>query len=84
MAMTKQSVTITRPDAGTVQIAIGNETHTLPMSLLTKRRDGIRDVEDLLFQFEIALQASGVNPKTATLAQIKNAIESQTYWWGNI
>ncbi len=83
MAYSKQSVTITQPSAGMVTLAIGNETMTFPLAMAQKRRNGGRDLEDLLFQFEIALQAAGVNPVTATLAQIKTAIEAQTYWWGN-
>jgi hypothetical protein len=31
----------------------------------------------------VTLQQAGVNPGTATLAQIKAALEAQTYWWGN-
>ncbi len=83
MAMTKQSVVITKPDADTVQIAIGNETYRLPVDQIKAIWNGQRDVAMLIFQFHVALQAAGVNPGTATAAQIKTAIEAQTYWWGN-
>lgn len=83
MAMSKQSVTITRPDPGVIQIAIGNETFTESTDRLKEIWNGTRTLEMLVFQFHVALQAAGVNPNTATAAQIKNAIEAQTYWWGN-
>ncbi len=82
MPMTKQPVTITKPDANTVMIAVGSETYTMPMGDLKKRRNGARSLEDLLFQFEIALSQAGIDPNAATAAQIKTAIEAQTYWWG--
>ncbi len=83
MAISKQPVTLTKPDANTLQIAIGNETMTLPIAELHAIWDGRRDVIMLLFQFHLALAAAGVNPKTATAAQVKAAIEAQTFWWGN-
>ncbi len=83
MAMSKQSVVITKPDPDTVQIAVGMETFAVPVSRLKAIWNGMRDEAMLVFQFHVALQAAGINPNTATNAQIKNAIESQTYWWGN-
>lgn len=83
MPMTKQSVVITKPDANTVKIAIGPETFALPIAELKAIWNGSRDVAMLLFQFHVILQAAGVNPNTATAAQMKTAIEAQTYWWGN-
>ncbi len=83
MALTKQSVTVTMPDPDTVQIQIGPQGFAVPVSDLRKRRNGQRTVEDLLFQFEVVLQTAGVNPNTATLAQVKAAIEAQQFWWGN-
>jgi hypothetical protein len=83
MPMSKQSVTLTKPDANTVQIAIGPETYTLAVAEIKSIWNGSRDVSMLIFQFHVALQAAGVNPNTATAAQMKAAIEAQTYWWGN-
>ncbi len=81
--MTKQAVTITKPDADTVQIAVGPQAFTVSVEELKKIWNGQRDVAMLIFQFHVVLQAAGINPNTATPAQIKAAIEAQTYWWGN-
>lgn len=82
MPMSKQSVTVTKPDANTVQIAIGPETYTMSIEHLKAIWNGYRDEIFLIYQFHVSLQAAGVNPNTATAAQIKTAIEAQTYWWG--
>ncbi len=82
MAFTQQSLVITKPDPDTVQIAIANETHTFPLAMIHALWDGQRDLSHLLFQIHIRLKQAGVNPKTATGAQLKTAIESATYWWG--
>lgn len=83
MPMSKKAVVITKPDADTVQVAIGPETFKIPVERLKDIWNGHRDVAMLLFQFHVVLQAAGVNPGTATAAQIKTAIEAQTYWYGN-
>lgn len=83
MAMSKQSVVVTEPDANTVQIAIGNETYLVPLSFIRAIWNGQRDIAMILFQFHVVLQAAGLNPNTATALQLKTAIEAQTYWWGN-
>ena len=83
MPATKQNVVITRPSPGTIQIAVGSETFTLPLAELHALWDGQRDVITLLWEMHLALRAAGVNPHTATPAQVKAAIEAQTYWWGN-
>jgi hypothetical protein len=83
MAITQQSVVLTQPSPGVIQIAVGNETHTLPLPFLIGFYNGAgRDTSLLLFQFAKVLQQAGVNPNTATLAQMKTAIEAQTYLWG--
>ncbi len=79
MAMTKQSLTITKPDD--FLIAISNQTFTVSVGDIKKRRNGQREVEDLLFQMEIVLAQAGLNPNNASLAAMKAAIEAQTYWW---
>lgn len=83
MAFTKQAVTVTKPDADTVAIAIGVAVYYVPIDTLRDIQNGLRPIAFLLGQFVQVLQAAGVNPNTATAAQIKNAIEAQTYWWGN-
>lgn len=83
MPMSKQAVVVTKPDANNVQIAIGNETFTLPLAQIIAVWNGLRDTDFLIFQFHVVLQQAGVNPNNATPAQIKAAIEAQTYWWGN-
>lgn len=81
--MTKQSVVLTRPDVNTVQIAIGPQTLAVSVDEIKRIWNGERAVAMLVFQFHVVLQQAGVNPNTATPAQIKAAIEAQTYWWGN-
>ncbi len=83
MAFTKQPVVLTNPAGSTFQVAIGNETMTFDAAQVKAIWNGARDLDFLLFQMLIVLQAAGVNPNTATLAQMKTAIEAQTYWWGN-
>lgn len=83
MPMSKKSVVITKPDADTVQIAIGNEMMKVSVNKIKAIWNGERDEMLLIFQFHVALQAAGINPNTATPAQMKAAIEAQTYWWGN-
>lgn len=83
MPMTQQSVTLAEPSPGVVSIAIGSESYDLPISRIVEIWNGERPIEILLFQFHIILQAAGVNPNTATAAQIKAAIEAHKVWWGN-
>jgi hypothetical protein len=83
MALTKQSVVLTNPAGPTYQAAVGNEAYTFDQQRVRDIYNGLRDLDFLLFQFVVTLQQAGVNPGTATLAQIKAALEAQTYWWGN-
>lgn len=87
MAFTKQSLTVTRPDAANqpdlVNLAIGNESFNLSVDDFRRVWKGERHPLFLVFQICIVLQQAGVNPNNATPAQIKSAIEAQTYWWGN-
>lgn len=83
MAATQKSVVVTKPDANTVLIAIGNETHTVQVAELQAMWNGRRDLACLIWQMFVVLQQAGVNPNNATAAQMKTAIEAQTYWWGN-
>ena len=78
-----QSVSLSVPTPGTLRIAIGSETHDVTVNQLQSIHDGVRDVTHLLWDFFKVLRAAGLNPRTATLAQMKNAIESQQYLWGN-
>ncbi len=83
MAASMQSVVVTKPDADTIQIAIGNETYRVPISQIVGLWDGNRDINCLLWQMFAVLRTANVNPKTATALQMKNAIEAQQYLWGN-
>jgi hypothetical protein len=83
MALTKQPVVLTNPAGPTYQVAVGPEAYAFDREQLRAIYNGLRDLDFLLFQFVVTLQQAGVNPGTATLAQIKAALEAQTYWWGN-
>lgn len=83
MAISQKSVTLSNAGGGVASVTIGSEVHTFDLDDLKAVWDGRRSLDCLLFQFLVALVQAGVNPRTATLAQIKNAIEAQTYWWGN-
>jgi hypothetical protein len=81
--MSKQSVTITKPDANTIQVIAGSRGFTFSFDRLKALWNGAIDEDVILaFQFHVALQQAGINPHTATAAQIKSAIEAQTYWLG--
>jgi hypothetical protein len=82
MAVTKQALTVSSPGTGLVALQIGPEGFIFPIQRLHALWDGVRDLEDLLFQIHVVLVQAGVDPHTATPAQLKAAVEAQTYWWG--
>lgn len=83
MALTKQAVTLTNLGGGTFSLAVGPETYTFDSGRVKAIWNGLRDLDHLLFQILVVLVQAGVNPNTATFAQVKTAVEAQTYWWGN-
>ncbi len=83
MSMSQQSVTVSLDSPGVAIIAVGPETFTFPLDRFRSIWNGEREPLMLIFQMFLALRAAGLNPNTATLAQMKAAIEAQTYWWGN-
>lgn len=87
MPIAKHSVQLTRPDPANdpdrVRVAIINETFDFSVEEIRQCWRGQRDPRFLLFQMFIVLHQAGVDPRTATAAQIRNAIEAQTYLWGN-
>jgi hypothetical protein len=83
MALSKQSVALTQLGGGQYQVSIGPETFLFSGHDVRALWNGERALGYLLFQFLIVLQQAGVNPNTATFAQVQSAIQAQTYWWGN-
>lgn len=83
MPMTKKAVTVTLDSPGVARIAVGNETFTFPLERFRGIWNGDREPLMLIFQMFLSLRQAGLNPNTATLAQMKSAIEADTYWWGN-
>ncbi len=82
MALAKKSVTLTN-QGGTFTIAVGSETFTFSSADFLSIYDGRRNLDMLFVQVIQQLQSAGVNPNTATFAQIKTAVEAATYYWGN-
>lgn len=87
MPMRKQSIEFDRPDPTNrptfVVASTGNEGIEFDVSELKALWQGRNSPEFLLHQMIIALLESGVNPNTATPAQIRSAIRAAQYWWSN-
>lgn len=77
------SVTFGTPVNGVVPVKIGPLTLERPVQEL---KDAFADRNEtvlwhyLLGQMALVLQQAGLNPATATPAQMKTAIEAQKYW----
>lgn len=77
-------VTLAAPDAdGRVGISVGPNAWRVPLALLQQLYDD-RDEASLLrflvLQMGVVLQQAGVDPRTATHAQIAAAVQAKTYW----
>ncbi len=83
MALAKQSVTLTNQGGGVFTLAVLNETYTFSSNEFLSIYDGRRSMDMLFVQVIVQLQAAGVNPRSATFAQIKTAVEAAQYFWGN-
>ena len=80
---TQVSVTLGTPVNGQVPVSIGPNTYYVSeadfMALWNDRDEGSLRTY-VLCQFALVLQQAGVNPNTATFAQIQTAIQAQKYW----
>ena len=81
MALSKQSVVLTNLGGGSFQLQLGMNGWTFDRSRVVDLWNGGLDLDLLLFQLIVALFQAGVNPNVSTFAQIKAAVEAQTYWW---
>lgn len=81
--LTQVSITLGAPVDGVVPVAIGPLTLYFQMAdvkAVWLDRDERVLRAFLLGQIAVVLQQAGVNPTTATNAQIKTAVEAKTYW----
>jgi len=82
-AFVQVNLTVTKPDNDTIQIAIGPNTYTVEINRLKEiffdRNESVLRTY-LLCQMALVLQQAGLDPRTATLQQMKTAIESKQFW----
>jgi hypothetical protein len=83
MALVQIPVKIGAVTDGVVPLSVGPNTYSIAISELKRiflDRDELALRHYLLCQMSLVLQQAGLNPATATAAQMKTAIEAQQYW----
>lgn len=83
MAFSKKDVTLTNAGGGRFTLAVGSESYTFDAQEFLSIYDGRRSLDMLFVQLIFNLNAAGVNPRAATFAQIKAAVEGTQVNWGN-
>lgn len=70
-------------DGQTLDVVIGPEGMSFTIFDLTGVYNGSRTPEMFLFQLADRLQQAGVNPNTASPAEVAEALDASNYRWGN-